>query len=93
MFLSLHVKNCHSEFSSPLLSTITKSKDIFVELHAMLYSFLLICKLFHWLSFCLLLLFCFITEGRIQTHPGNKLLVLHGLFIILSSHYYSAVAC
>lgn len=27
------------------------------------------------------LLSCFIIEGRIQTHPGNKLLVLHGLLI------------
>ena len=43
--------------------------------------FLLICKLFHWLSFCFLLLSCFIIEGRIQTHPGNKLPVLHGVLI------------
>lgn len=54
----------------------------------MSHPFLLIYKLFHWLSFCFLLLSCFIIEGRIQTHPGNKLLVLHGLFITLFSYYY-----
>lgn len=54
----------------------------------MSYPFLLIYKLFHWLSFCFLLLSCFIIEGRIQTHPGNKLLVLHGLFISIFSYYY-----
>lgn len=49
--------------------------------------FLLICKLFHWLSFCFLLLSCFIIEGRIQTHPGNKLPVLHGVLISPFPYY------
>lgn len=89
---------CVLEFSSGELSfwfsnlpsspVITKYKDIFVELHAISYPFLLIYKLFHWLSFCFLLLSCFIIEGRIQTHPGNNYwfcmasLLLYSLIII-----------
>ena len=70
--------------SSPI---ITEYKDVFAELHAMSCPFLLICKLFHWLSFCFLLLSCFIIEGRIQTHPGNKLPVLHGVLISPFPYY------
>lgn len=42
-----------------------------IRVHVKSCSFLLICKLFPWLSFCFLLLSCFVLEGRIQTHTGN----------------------
>lgn len=33
---------------------------------------------------------CFIIEGRIQTHPGNTLLVLHGLFTTVFLLFFSS---
>lgn len=79
--LNSQVENCHSGCLIFLLLLWLLNRKMFLLSCMLCPAPLLTCKLFHWLSFCFPLLSCFIIEGRIQTHPGNKLLVLHGLLI------------